>query len=369
MTKQFANKARRAVVLAGVILGMLASAARADSTNAGPANAAADKAWNELQQVMMPPPTPAEWAGKEPTPEQADKFRAAQGRLAGEAADQAKDFYTRFSSDARAFDARRAEWKLVETASRLGNTNRVARLEELEETRLKEPGVSEDERFAIRSRAIERAALSRQKEGMAAVIESYEKGVRELQKEFPKRPELYNMLLTVAENSPRERALALAKEIVAGTANPQLQMLAELFTRRTVALDRPLELKVKAVDGREVDIAKVKGKVVLLDFWATRCPPCVALTPTLKALYEKYQPKGFEIIGINSDEQKAQMTRFLAQEKVTWLQYFDSGEALVGSRLGIYQIPALWLVDKQGVVRDNRGVYDLEAKIQKLLAE
>jgi thiol-disulfide isomerase/thioredoxin len=145
--------------------------------------------------------------------------------------------------------------------------------------------------------------------------------------------------------------------------------MAELLGRRTEALEKVLELKVKAVDGREVDLSKLRGKVVLLDFWATRCPPCVALMPTLKALYEKYQPKGFEIIGINSDEQKAQMTRFLAQEKVPWLQYYDSGDARVGSRLGIYQIPALWLVDKQGVVRDNKGVYDLEAKIQKLLAE
>lgn len=369
MTRQFTNKVWRAGMLASVLWALLASTARADSTNTAPANAEADKAWNELQRALLPPPTPAEWAGKEPTPEQADRFRAEQGRLAGEAADKAKNFYTRFPSDARGIDARRAEWNLVDTAVRLGNTNRLARMEELEQERLKEPGVGEEERFAIRTRAIERAALSRQKEGMAAVFESYEKGVRELQKEFPKRPEPFNMLLMVAENSPKAKALVLAKEIVAGTADPQLQMLAELFTRRTTPLDKPLELNVKAVDGREVDITKLKGKVVLLDFWATRCPPCVALTPTLKALYEKYQPKGFEIIGVNSDESKAQMTRFLAQEKVTWLQYYDTGDARVGSRLGIYQIPALWLVDKQGIVRDNKGIYDLEAKIQKLLAE
>ena len=201
------------------------------------------------------------------------------------------------------------------------------------------------------------------------MIESFEKGVRELQKEFPKRPEIYNMLMTVAENSPKAKALALAKEVAADAADPRLRLMADLLSRRMEALDKPLDLDAKAVDGREVDAAKLKGKVVLLDFWAARCPPCVALTPTLKMLYEKYQPKGFEIVGINSDETQPMMTRFLAQEKTPWLQIYDGGESRLGTRFGIYTIPSLWLVDKQGVIRDNQGVKDLEAKIQKLLAE
>ena len=246
MKKQFANRVWRTGVLAGVFLALIASAARADSTNAAPAIPEADKAWNELQQALVPPPTPAEWAGKEPTPEQTDQFRIEQGRLAGEAADKAKNFYTRFSSDARAFDAHRAEWNLVDTAVRLGNTNRLPRMEELEQARLKEPGISEDERFTIRVRGVERTALSHQREGMPVVIAEFEKGLRQLQKEFPARKEIYGMLMTVAENSPREKALALAKEIAAGTADPKLQMVAELLARRTVALDGPLELKVKA---------------------------------------------------------------------------------------------------------------------------
>ena len=357
------------LVRVAVALCALVFAAQAEPTNTPPGNSGADQAWTELRQAMTPPPVPAEWAGKEPTPEQADKFRAEQARQTGEAADKAREFYTRFASDARTPEARQTEWRMLETSVRLGNADRRARLEELEQARLKEPGVYDEERFAIRSRTIERTALSHMKDGMAAVIESFEKGIRELQKEFPKRQEIYGMLMTVAENSPKAKALALAKEIAAGAANPQLAAMAQLLSRRTEALDKPLDLRVKAVDGREVDAAKLKGKVVLLDFWATRCPPCVALTPTLKALYEKYQPKGFEIVGINSDESKAQMTKFLAQEKVAWPQYFDSGDARVGSRFGIYQIPSLWLVDKQGVVRDNQGVNDLEVKIQKFLAE
>lgn len=344
-------------------------ASQPDAATAPGTNALADQAWQALQAAATPPPVPAEWNGREPTPEQANQFRARQGHLAGVAADQAAAFLAKFPADSRADAARRLEWQLLDAAVRLGNTNRLDRLEALEQARLKDPATSDDERFSLRVRATERTALAQQAGGMPAVMAQLEKGLRELQKEFPQRNEIFNMLMTVAENSPKDKALALAREIMTGTPDPQLKMLAELLGRRTEALDKPLGLKLRATDGREIDFAKLKGKVVLLDFWATRCPPCVALMPKLKELYDKYHAQGFEIVGINSDEDKAVMLRFLEKEKATWLQYWDGGESGVGGQLGIYLLPSLWLLDKQGLVRDNEALHDLEAKIQKLLAE
>src|SRR5689334_1790817 len=62
-----------------------------------------------------------------------------------------------------------------------------------------------------------------------------------------------------------------------------------------------LELRVTAVDGSEIDLSKLRGKVVLLDFWATRCPPCVEEMPKVLATYNKFHRQGFEIIGISTD--------------------------------------------------------------------
>src|SRR5207253_6912065 len=90
---------RNASALAIVLLAdpSVLSAAESTNTNSAPAFVSeADKAWKELQKALRPPMPPAEWQGKRPTPEEVQSFRLQQGQLAGQAADKAKDFYTRF---------------------------------------------------------------------------------------------------------------------------------------------------------------------------------------------------------------------------------------------------------------------------------
>lgn len=134
---------------------------------------------------------------------------------------------------------------------------------------------------------------------------------------------------------------------------------------------KPLELKFKAIDGRDVDIEQLRGKVVMIDFWATWCPPCVAKIPDLVKTYAKLQPRGFEIIGISLDPDQPAMEAFLKEKGVTWPQYFDGkgwGNE-ISSRYGIGALPAVWLVNKKGMVVNTEALYDLEANIEKLLAE
>lgn len=124
------------------------------------------------------------------------------------------------------------------------------------------------------------------------------------------------------------------------------------------------------LEGNEVDLAKMEDKVVLVDFWATWCGPCIAELPNLKAAYEKYKENGFEIVGISLDDNKAALESFVSENELGWPQYFDGKgfDNELAQRYGISRIPATFLVGKDGkiVAADLRGPA-LEEALEKHL--
>jgi peroxiredoxin len=160
----------------------------------------------------------------------------------------------------------------------------------------------------------------------------------------------------------------------------KMSRLADTLYRRyrfLHALGNPLDIKFTAVDGREVDLSQMKGHVVLVEFWATWCPPCVAEIPRIKQAYDKYHTQGFDVIGISLDTDKKALDNFVQQHQMPWPQYFD-GKVRENSKVrenkfdiqfGIEGIPVLWLADKKGIMCDANAADDLSDKIQKLLAE
>lgn len=122
----------------------------------------------------------------------------------------------------------------------------------------------------------------------------------------------------------------------------------------------------------DVDLAKLRGKVVLVDFGATWCGPCRAEVPNVVAMYNRLHKDGFEVIGISLDQDKERLVNFTKQAGMTWPQYFDGKgwENEISSRFGIKAVPAMWLVDKKGLVRSTEVQGDtLAAWVKTLLAE
>jgi len=140
-----------------------------------------------------------------------------------------------------------------------------------------------------------------------------------------------------------------------------------------IGIGKPVkDFALTSLTGDTLSLAKYKGKVVLIDFWATWCPPCVAEMPNVKKIYDQYHPKGFEILGISLDKEKEKLTEYIKTQNVKWSITYSGkgwGDDTV-ALYGVRSIPSTWLVDKKGVLRyfGIRGE-ELGTAVAKLLAE
>jgi cytochrome c biogenesis protein CcmG/thiol:disulfide interchange protein DsbE len=125
------------------------------------------------------------------------------------------------------------------------------------------------------------------------------------------------------------------------------------------------ELNLLTLDGKEVKLSDYKGKVVLINFWASWCPPCKEEMPILEKVYQKYNDKNFVILAVNMDTSEGAMKEFLEKNRYSFPIVRIKGE----TGLNIPGLPTSYLVDKDGSVKKIRlGVYrELEEDISKLL--
>ena len=112
-------------------------------------------------------------------------------------------------------------------------------------------------------------------------------------------------------------------------------------------------LTLKNENGVPTDIRKFRGKVLLIDFWASWCVPCRKEFPKLLSLYEKYKDQGFEILGISIDEKTESWKEAIKKDKLAWPQFIDEGATFGGKASRLYKVtgvPAKFLVNKDGVI-------------------
>jgi thiol-disulfide isomerase/thioredoxin len=195
--------------------------------------------------------------------------------------------------------------------------------------------------------------------------------LRELIKRFPGKEKPYDMLLSLAAMSPDDKARPIANEILTDPVSDALKDKAKALLRRLNEVGKPIDVRFTAVDGREVDLSQMKGKVVLIDFWATWCVSCVEEIPLLKDSYQKFHSRGFDIVGISFDTSEKALDNFVQKRDLSWPQYFrgQNPQNKFGTEFVIEELPTLWLVDKKGNLRDTDAASDLQGKIEKLLAE
>jgi thiol-disulfide isomerase/thioredoxin len=183
-----------------------------------------------------------------------------------------------------------------------------------------------------------------------------------------------NREMALAAYEKLGRLLASSADANAARIGRQMQGVI----RRSQLVGQTMELKGKTLDSQPFDLASLRGKVVLVDFWATNCGPCVAEIPIIKREYEQYRTKGFEVVGVSLDREREALVKFVATKNdpwrgIPWITVYDDerGEQHpVAIEYGIFGIPTMILLDREGkVVSTTVRGEELSRLLKQMLAE
>ena len=113
------------------------------------------------------------------------------------------------------------------------------------------------------------------------------------------------------------------------------------------------DFSLSNLSGKQVKLSSFRGKIVLLNFWASWCPPCREEMPSIETLYNKMKGKKFQILAVNLDEEGVDVVkRFVSKNRYTFPVLLDpDNKAAV--KYGIYSIPTTYIIDKQGYIIDS----------------
>ncbi len=190
---------------------------------------------------------------------------------------------------------------------------------------------------------------------------------------FQDMPKGKAVLKGIATDFPATKIAAQVPPILANIERVEAKQEASRKALEAMMPGKPFpDFNEKDIYGQPLSIAKYKGQVVLVDFWATWCGPCMMELPNVLSTYAKYRSKGFDILGISLDKDVGALKDFIKQKQMPWAQYCDGQvwESKMALNYGVMGIPATYLLDGQGKIigKDLRGPA-LEAAVAEALAK
>jgi thiol-disulfide isomerase/thioredoxin len=346
----------RSLAVLCILIGVLALTSDAED--------AADSAWLKLQAINV------RAHEKVPIGTNAVEFYAGPEKALHESA---AEFAKRFPHDPR--EPQAMLWKIETTDFPEPADQRIALLRQNE---MDARPIVEDQTLPASFRfAVESALLTQWLDrpdmigpDQAATLEDR---IGELVQTNPAEPAVVSFQLASAGLMLRfdhEKGLAFLRKLTEA-ADQTVANAAKARMAKEQLIGQPVSLQFTAADGSSVDMSELRGKVVLVDFWASWCPDCIREMPAVRQTYQKYKDKGFAVIGISLDKDAQALANFVAKKLIPWPQYFDGKgwENDFATKYGVDAIPEMWLINQRGeVASTDISVEKLEQRIEQLLS-
>ena len=181
---------------------------------------------------------------------------------------------------------------------------------------------------------------------------------------------LITEVATLFDDQPR-RKQALLNQALAAARTPELRARIADDLRRLALLGRPIEVRGKTASGTEVDLARLRGKVTLVYFFASWSPPSLAGIAEVEYLRKTFAREPVEVLGVSLDSSPEALASTLKARNIAWPVIFDGKgwESPLVRGLSLNALPTLWVVDRQGNLRTLNAKTESEALVRELLKE